>query len=45
MSFSYKYLYNMIIIVITLGMAAGWFIGAYLLDKWVNDAHDECNEE
>jgi len=35
----------MIIIVITLGMAAGWFIGAYLLDRWVNNAHDECNKD
>lgn len=35
----------MIIIVITLGMAVGWFVGAYLLDKWVNNSQEECNEE
>jgi len=38
-----EYLYYMIIVVISLGMAVGWFIGSYLLDKWINDSHDECN--
>jgi uncharacterized protein YneF (UPF0154 family) len=35
----------MIIIVITLGMVVGWLIGTYLLDKWINDGNDECNEK
>lgn len=35
----------MIIVVITLGIVAGWFIGSYLLDKWVNDSHDECDNQ
>jgi uncharacterized protein YneF (UPF0154 family) len=35
----------MIIVVITLGMAAGWFIGAYVLDKWINEGEEESNQE
>ena len=35
----------MVIIVILLGMFAGWAVGAYFLDKWVNDINDEINNE
>jgi len=35
----------MIIIVIILGMVMGWFIGAYLLDRWINDGEEECNRK
>ena len=35
----------MIIIVIILGMIMGWFIGACLLDKWINDGEEECNRK
>lgn len=35
----------MIILVMCLGMAAGWFIGAYVLDKWINEAEEESNQE
>jgi len=26
-------------------MVMGWFIGAYLLDRWINDGEEECNEK
>ncbi len=35
----------MIIVVICLGIVAGWFVGVCLLDKWINDSNDECNNE
>ncbi len=35
----------MIIAVIVGAMIIGWFVGNLLLDKWINDAHDESNEK
>ena len=35
----------MIIVVIVGAMIIGWFIGNLLLNKWVNDGSDECNQE
>ena len=33
----------MIIVVIVGGILIGYFIGAYLLDKWVNQGNDDIN--
>jgi len=31
----------MLIAIIVLGMLIGYFVGCYLLDKWVNEGNDE----
>ncbi len=33
----------MLIAVILLGMFAGWAVGTYFLDRWVNKQNDEIN--
>ncbi len=35
----------MIIICIVLGMAIGWVLGNYLLDRWINNGIDDIDEE
>lgn len=35
----------MIIICIVLGMATGWILGNYFLDKWINNVIDDIDEE
>jgi hypothetical protein len=35
----------MLVFVIISGVLAGWFIGNFLLDRWINDGINEVDDE
>jgi uncharacterized protein YneF (UPF0154 family) len=35
----------MLVVVIIVGMVVGYFVGCYILDKWINDTSEEIENQ